>query len=155
MNELAEALRRAAEDGADRVVLVEGERRTRWRDLWQDATALAATLRTRGLQPGERVALIGPNSSRWVQVWLATLLADAVVVPLNPELHAVDLAAQVRHAGARFVFADLPPAVERELAEALPGVSWLLGAHERAPLTVDGLSPLPDEDAPERLGCIL
>lgn len=160
MSELVQALERCAHEHPDHVVLVEGERRTQWRTLWRDASTLAHTLKERGLQPGARVALVGQNSSRWVQVWLATLIADGVVVPLNPELRASDLAAQVRHADARFVFADLDQCAEKALADELPGVTWLLGARDSdaGTMTVGGLSSLPrgtPDSLERRLGCIL
>ncbi|GAA0303296.1 long-chain-fatty-acid--CoA ligase [Kineococcus aurantiacus] len=57
-----------------------------WRGL-DDATArVAALLRSRGVRPGDRVALIAPNVPHFPVLYHGILRAGAVVVPVNPLL---------------------------------------------------------------------
>ncbi|MFD0075848.1 long-chain fatty acid--CoA ligase [Streptomyces sp. NPDC127166] len=53
----------------------------------------AALLRTRGVGPGDRVALMLPNSALFAVLYYGILRAGAIVVPLNPLLRA----GEVRH----------------------------------------------------------
>jgi long-chain acyl-CoA synthetase len=50
------------------------------------------TLDERGVQPGDRVVLIGPNSARWVAADLAILAAGGVVVPMYDRQAPAELA---------------------------------------------------------------
>ena len=49
-----------------------------------------------GIEPGDRVALLGRNSIEWVAAFLACLDAGVVAVPLNHRLSPAEIAAQVR-----------------------------------------------------------
>ncbi len=55
-----------------------------YRDLWQGASAVAAGLRSRNLDPGERVALMLPTSSEYFFAFFGVLLAGGVPVPIYP-----------------------------------------------------------------------
>src|SRR5690606_23956842 len=104
MTDLIATLARETRQHPQRVVLVDARASLTLGELWQRVSMLGEDFRRAGLQPGERLVLIGPNSTAWVQVWLAALAVGAVVVPLNPELRAADQAALVAHAEADFVF---------------------------------------------------
>jgi len=53
-------------------------------------------LRASGVKPGDRVALLAPNSSRWVAADLAILAEGAIVVPLYSRQDPRELAVMVR-----------------------------------------------------------
>lgn len=120
MTDLIATLAREARQHPQRVALVDARASLTLGELWQRVSALGEALQQAGLQPGERVALIGTNSPAWVQVWLAALAVGGVVVPLNPELRAVDQAALIDHADAGFVFIDQPEKKVRALHALLP-----------------------------------
>lgn len=63
-------------------------------------------LRARGIRPGSRVALLAPNSARWVEADLSVLAEGAVVVPLYARQAPEELAYMVRHSGAELVVAS-------------------------------------------------
>ncbi len=72
-----------------------------------------------GLRPGDRCALYGPNSIRWIAVDLALMAQGVVVVPLDPRQVASEIAAVVRDSSPGLIFcsdeglaANLPPAPE-------------------------------------------
>lgn len=59
-----------------------------------------------GVRPGDRVAIMLPNVVHWPVVWLATLKAGAVAVPINCSYRRADLAFVLRDSGARVVVTD-------------------------------------------------
>ena len=62
---------------------------------------LAAGLQELGVQPGDRVALLLPNSPQFVIAYYAILKAGAVVAPLNPVQPGGELARQLSDCGAQ------------------------------------------------------
>lgn len=65
-------------------------------------------LRGAGVKPGDRVALLAPNSTRWVAADLACLLEGAIVVPLYSRQDPRELAVMVRDCAPVLVLADGP-----------------------------------------------
>jgi long-chain acyl-CoA synthetase len=63
---------------------------------------------------GNKVALLGRNSSSWATVWLATVTYGAVVVPILPEFKRDDVHHIVRHSDAVLLFAQESLAVALE-----------------------------------------
>lgn len=53
--------------------------------------ALAAQLRSLGVKPGHRVALLGENSHNWATVYLAVVRLGASTVPIFPDLPEADV----------------------------------------------------------------
>ncbi len=103
--------------------------------------ALAAALRAKGLRKGDRVALVMRNLPEWPVVFMAGLLAGAVMVPLNAWWTDSELAHAMRDSGARFVIAD----AERlpRLMDALPpGAGHIFVT--RAAAAPAGVTPLED-----------
>lgn len=88
------------------VAFVAAGRRVTYGELGAAIERGAGFLRARGLQSGDRVALLMRNSPEYAAAYYAVLAAGGVVVPLNQEAKARDLAVWVRHAGARAVIAD-------------------------------------------------
>ncbi|QDT46437.1 Long-chain-fatty-acid--CoA ligase [Symmachiella dynata] len=58
---------------------------TTYADLARSAAAVAAWLHTQGLQHGDRVAVLIPNSAAFVAAYLGIQAAGGVVVALNPD----------------------------------------------------------------------
>jgi long-chain acyl-CoA synthetase len=86
----------------DRVAICEmhgeRERPTTGAELAELVAAVRAGLRARGLRPGDRAALLAPNSVRWVAVDVAMLAEGLVVVPLYARQQAAELVAMARDA---------------------------------------------------------
>ena len=74
-------------------------------ELCADVRALASELTSRGVN-GKHVALVGKLSYHWILVYYATLCAGGVLVPLDKEWLAKDLADTGAKAEASFVFCD-------------------------------------------------
>jgi len=65
-----------------------------------------AYLRQAGVQAGERCALLGPNSIRWVAFDLALMAEGAIVVPLYARQAANELAGMMKDCGPRLLIAS-------------------------------------------------
>jgi long-chain acyl-CoA synthetase len=59
-----------------------------------------------GLKKGEKIALIGKNSSRWGMAFLATVSYGAVIVPILPDFIPKDVHKITNHSDARFLFSS-------------------------------------------------
>jgi len=59
-----------------------------------------------GLKKGDKVALIGKNSSRWGMAFLATVSYGAVIVPILPDFLPKDVHKITNHSESRFLFAS-------------------------------------------------
>ena len=73
--------------------------------LREDVRSLACELSEMGCA-GKHCAVIGKFSYDWVLTYYAVLSIGGVVVPLDPEWQAADLADTVQKAGASFLFCD-------------------------------------------------
>ncbi|NLH77915.1 MAG: acyl--CoA ligase [Acidobacteria bacterium] len=129
----------------DKTAVVHGPERPTYRVVNRLANQLAHRLRTLGIKPGDRVALVSENGVEYVCGYYGILKAGGVAVPLNTEIKAEGWAdiLKVLDAAALLVSRKFEPAV-RPLGRALPGLGPLV-------LTPSGLrdpgsSGLPDED---------
>jgi long-chain acyl-CoA synthetase len=73
-------------------------------EVGQRIYKLQALFEARGLRQGDKVALLGRNSSNWALVYLATVTYGAVIVPILPDFPASDCENIVRHSDARLFF---------------------------------------------------
>jgi acyl-CoA synthetase (AMP-forming)/AMP-acid ligase II len=101
---VADFLLASAKD--DDIALVDGDRRLSYRDLRGAAERVAGELEALGLEPGARVALLGPNSAFWVAAYLATIKVGLVAVPLADKLPAEELARYAEWVGCVAVLTD-------------------------------------------------
>src|SRR4051794_32644879 len=68
---------------------------------------LASALRTElGVQPGDRVAVVGLNSLPFMELWHAALLGAAVINPLNIRFSAEELGFVLSGSGTEVCFVD-------------------------------------------------
>ena len=75
-------------------------------DLYRRARALAATLQSWGLRPGDRVATLMWNHSAHLEAYFAIPVVGGVLHTLNLRLHPDELAYIVNHAEDRFLIVD-------------------------------------------------
>lgn len=73
-------------------------------ELWLDALALAGVLLRDGMQTGEVVGILLPNSRRAWTIYLACVAAGAVVVPIPPTQGITEAAYCLDDSGARRFF---------------------------------------------------
>ncbi|MER5890130.1 long-chain fatty acid--CoA ligase [Streptomyces sp. NPDC001941] len=116
---VATILKESAARHPDRTAVVDGAVRVSYRQLWLDVLRFAARLRDRGVRPGDRVAVLLPNTADFPRAYYAVLAAGATVVPVHALLVADEVAHVLRHSGCRAVVTAGPlEAVAREAADA-------------------------------------
>jgi long-chain acyl-CoA synthetase len=93
-----------------------GPQTTAARELREKAESCQAALAELGVVPGDRVALLAPNSAAWIAADLALLRIGAISVPLYVRQAVTELAAMGRDAGAKLVLVADPALGDRLLA---------------------------------------
>src|SRR5579859_7714280 len=98
--------------GAGRVVLreIHGERfvSVTGKELLDQVAQIRAYLRDAALQPGDRCALLAPNSIRWAAFDLALMAEGLIVVPLYHRQSPAELAAMMKDAQPRLLLVNDP-----------------------------------------------
>lgn len=95
---------------AERVAYVDGldGARTTFAQLEERTNRLADALRTKGVRPGDRVALLCLNSPQMMEVYIAVAKLGAISVPVNFRLHPDEIAYVLTDSGATLLFASTP-----------------------------------------------
>jgi long-chain acyl-CoA synthetase len=89
-----------ADHPADAVALISRGKQTTYGELREQAGRLRGGLVARGIQPGDRVAIVAANNWYFVVSWLAVLGVGAVAVPLNPTSPAPEVTRELAEVGA-------------------------------------------------------
>lgn len=74
-------------------------------DLGHSVARISGFLMSRGIKPGDRVALFGESSLLWPQVFFGVTTMGAVLVPILPDFQSGEVAKILEHSGARLIFA--------------------------------------------------
>ncbi|HKW33533.1 MAG TPA: AMP-binding protein [Candidatus Acidoferrum sp.] len=119
-------------------------------ELLRQVQQVRAFLRNSSVQPGDRCALLAPNSIRWVVFDLALMAEGMVVVPLYSRQAAGELAAMMKDCQPRLLFvndAELGETVAHAWRETPPRI--LLGQvlKEGAPLASLSEGPMQRSDS--------
>jgi long-chain acyl-CoA synthetase len=130
----AEAVRRFPDNVAVEVQRKDRLERVTYRELQGMAEAIARGLGAQGLAAGDRCAILADNDARWCAVYLAMLRAGLVVVPLDTNYSAAQVATVLTASGARLLCAGLRllPIVEEPTASATALVP-VLAMYEAGP----------------------
>ncbi|MET7436993.1 long-chain-fatty-acid--CoA ligase [Streptomyces sp. NPDC004082] len=104
MLNLAVLLESSARAVPDRTAIVLGEQRLTYAELDTAARRVAGLLHSRGIRPGDKVALSCPNLPWFPIVYYGILKAGAVVVPLNVLLKSREVAYHLADSGAKAYF---------------------------------------------------
>jgi crotonobetaine/carnitine-CoA ligase len=96
-------------------------------DLLANAERIAAALVARGLEPGDRFALMMRNHPEFVEAMIAASISACVFVPIDPRTRGDKLAYTLRDAGCRGVLcADYCLGALLEVRAQTPEVAWIL-----------------------------
>src|SRR3979411_1090304 len=97
--------RRARKLYGDREALVDGDLRLTYEQFFDRCDRWSAALQGLGVQPGDRVAYIAPNTHAQLESFYAVPQIGAVLVPVNYRLTAADFVYLIQHSGAKVVCA--------------------------------------------------
>src|SRR5579864_3188130 len=117
-----EFLARSGSVYRDCLAVVDEERRVTYTELQSRVRRLASALAREGIKPGDRVAVLSRNRLAALECHFGVPLAGAVLVMLNTRLQAAEIAAILKHSGAKLLLGEphlLKPleAVRPELKE--------------------------------------
>ncbi|MDP9238312.1 MAG: long-chain-fatty-acid--CoA ligase [Chloroflexota bacterium] len=99
-------LRRAAKLYPDKTAIIDGDRRFTYREFQERANQLAHALLGLGVEQGDRVCILSPNSHFFLESYYAVAKIGALIVPLNYRLVAADHEYIINHAGVSTVLVD-------------------------------------------------
>jgi long-chain acyl-CoA synthetase len=102
----ADPIGRALRTGAEREAVVCGKHRLSFAELADRVRRLGGALRTLGLEPGDRVAILAANCHRYIETYLAVPAAGFVLVPLNTRHAEPELRYALADSGARVLITD-------------------------------------------------
>jgi long-chain acyl-CoA synthetase len=100
---LGTILQASAADHPDDVVIRLGEAAIPYAELDRAARGVAASLRARGIQPGDRVAVLIPNVPEFTITYFGILYAGAAVVPINVLAAAPEVEYFIRDSNAKLL----------------------------------------------------
>ncbi len=99
-------LARSVHTWRDLTAVVEGDRRFTYAEFGARVERQAAALLQLGVQPGDRVAVLAPNSAMALEAHFAPMRIGAVLVMLNTRLGRVELEWILNHCGAKVLLVD-------------------------------------------------
>lgn len=109
---LASVLAESARRYPGKIAVIEGAARYTYFQMWESAREFTASLKERGVGPGDRIALLCPNVAEFVPAYYGILAAGGVVVPIPTLLQSHEIAHLVHDSGATLLichgsFADI------------------------------------------------
>ena len=115
----------------NKLAVVDGALRMDYATLGERVDRLSNALLALGLERGDRVCILSPNSHFFLESFYATAQVGLVLVPLNYRLVAADHEYILNHAGVRCVLVDWEyTGVIDEIREKLPAVEHWIAAQD-------------------------
>ncbi len=122
---IASMLAESAIRYADNTAVVLGDLKLTYAQLWTHAKQYAAVLREKGVGPGDRVALLLPNTPHFPLAYFGTIALGAVAVPVHALLKAEEIEYVLSDSGAKLLVCAAPLLGEGAKGAELAGVPVL------------------------------
>lgn len=141
-------LQRSAQIYPEHCAIVHGDSRTTWAAYYARCRRLASALRKHGIQTGDTVAAMLPNTPPMLEAHFGVPMAGAVLNTLNTRLDASAIAFMLKHGEAKAILVDSEFAATMAQALAEIDASGIL--------VLDVIDPLfrPEGATPARLGSL-
>src|SRR5882724_7437621 len=121
---IGDALRWYATYTPNKIAVISSAGTQTYAQLWSRVCRLGSGLAELGLVPGDGIALLMQNSSRYLEIYQAAALMGMAVVPLNFRFTASEIEYVVNHSGARaLLFDDSFVESVRSLRTRMPSVA--------------------------------
>jgi fatty-acyl-CoA synthase len=114
-------LERAGDAYADRIAVVDGEVEYTWRDFRARSRRFASALKARGLEKGDRVALLALNSEPLLLAHFGVPLAGGTLVSINTRLSQDEVGYIIERSGSTRVF--FSPELRDQIPDVLSDVT--------------------------------
>lgn len=150
--QFTQGLERAVQHHSGMTATICGTRRQTFAELHDRVMRLAGCLASRDLASDARIAVLALNSDHYLEVYLATAWAGAVIVPVNFRWNPAEIAYSLNDAGCQALMIDqhhsaMVPALQEQCpalqhvflmggngaADDLPGLDALIEAAEPLP----------------------
>ena len=99
-------LRRSVAAFAEKLAVIDGDRRFTYGQLYERCVRLASALAGRGIGRLDTVAILASNIPEMIEAHYAIPMLGAVLNPLNTRLDAATIAFSLNHGGAKVLIAD-------------------------------------------------
>ena len=119
---LGNLVSRSARRNGTATALLENGSSMSYAQLDEDSNRFAHYLLASGLHPGDKVAMLSPNSMEFMVAAFGILKAGLVWVPINAMLSPTEVSYIVQHAEARLLLADAQLAAHPVWSAALPAL---------------------------------
>ncbi|MCE3263200.1 MAG: hypothetical protein K0R43_2279 [Pseudoduganella sp.] len=119
---LGDLVARSARRNGAATALLENGSSMSYAQLDEDSNRFAHYLLASGLQPGDKVAMLSPNSMDFMLAAFGILKAGMVWVPINAMLSPTEVSYIVQHAEARLLVVDAQLAAHPAWSAALPAL---------------------------------
>jgi fatty-acyl-CoA synthase len=132
-------LRRAVQCYAEKTAVVDGDLRLTYAELGERVNRFSQVLLGLGVERGDRVCILSPNSHFFLESFYATSQIGAILVPLNYRLAGPEHEYILNHAGVGTVLVDweYTPVID-EIRDSLPHVlNWIVARDGGAPPPAD------------------
>jgi acyl-CoA synthetase (AMP-forming)/AMP-acid ligase II len=103
---ITQSVKRSVQQNPEGQATAFGTRTRSWRDFADRVARLAGGLRSLGLEPGDRVAILALNSDRYLEYFAAVPWAGGVLVPLNIRWSAAENVYSLNDCGASLLLID-------------------------------------------------
>ena len=135
-------LQRSARIFPDKRAVIDDDRTLSYQQLYQRCRQMGDALRRRGINPGDTVAILCPNSHEMLESHYSVPMTGAVLNSINIRLDSATIAFVLAHGEARVLFYDTQWENEIRAAIAELEVPPLLVAIERKAGASEGLADL-------------
>jgi long-chain acyl-CoA synthetase len=122
---IASILAESAVRHADRTAVVLGDLKLTYAQLWGHAKQYAQVLRDKGIGPGDKVALLLPNTPHFPLAYFGALALGAVCVPVHALLKAEEIEYVLTDSGSKVLVCAAPLLGEGAKGAELAGVPVL------------------------------
>ena len=119
MHTFADPLLRATQVAGNQTALISEGRRLTHQELNSRCRRLAAVLKRKGAEPGDRIAILAANTHHYIESYIAIPAAGFVIVPLNTRHAEPELRYAIEDAGATILLSDREPGALREIVDAV------------------------------------
>jgi len=106
MSSLPQLIRTNVQRNGDGIATRFKGREQTWRTLQERVARLAAGLQSIGVEEGDRVAVLGLNSDRYLEFYFGVSWAGAVFVPINNRLAPAEVVHWLNDSGSQVLFVD-------------------------------------------------
>lgn len=144
---IASILAESAIRYADNTAVILGDLRLTYKQLWDHTRQYAAVLREKGVGPGDKVALLLPNTPHFPLAYFGTLALGAVAVPVHALLKAEEIEYVLSDSGSKVLVCAAPLLAEGTKGAELAGIP-VLGVMDGGDASIERIDNLAFQATP-------